>query len=66
MMLWWYLHGKGCPRTCSDDASRVLPTMAHIEAVKTRAVRRRGRRRPTLHVASPYGSHRLLMADFTR
>ena len=61
-MLWWYLHGKGCPRTCSDDGSRVLPTMAHLEAANTRAVRRRGRRRPTLHALIPYGSQRLLVA----
>ena len=62
MMLWWYLHGKGCPRTCSDDGSRVLPTMAHLEATNTRAVRRRGRRRLTLHALTPYGSQRLLVA----
>ena len=60
-MLWWYLHGKGCPRTCSDDGSRVLPTMAHLEAAITRAVRRRGRRRPTLAL-TPYGSQMLLVA----
>ena len=60
-MLWWYLHGKGCPRTCSDDGSRVLPTMVHLEAANTRAVRRRGRRRPTLHALAPYGSQRLLV-----
>ena len=61
-MLWWYLHGKGCPRTCSDDGSRVLPTMAHLEAAITRAVRCRGRRRPTLHALTPYGSQMLLVA----
>ena len=61
-MLWWYLHGKGCLRTCSDDGSRVLPTMAHLEVANTRAVRRHGRRRPTLHALTPYGSQRLLVA----
>ena len=61
-MLWWYLHGKGCPRTCSDDGSRVLLTMAHLKAANTRAVRRRGRRRLTLHALNPYGSQRLLVA----
>ena len=50
--------------TCSDDGSRVLPTKARHVAVITRAGRRCRRRKPTLHVASPYGSHMLLMADF--
>ena len=43
--------------------SRVLPTMAHLEAANTRAGCRRGRRRPTLHALTPYGSQRLLVAD---
>ena len=50
-------------RTCSDDGSRVLPTMAHLEAANTIAGRRRRRRRPTLHALTPYGSQRLLVAD---
>ena len=50
-------------RTCSDDGSRVLPTMAHLEAANTRAGRRHGRRRPTLHALTPYRSKRLLVAN---
>ena len=64
MPLWCCLNIKGWLRTCSDDSSRVLPTKARPEAVMTCAVRRCRCRKPTLHVASPYGSHRLLMADF--
>ena len=54
-----------CLRMCSDDGSHVLPTMARIAAVNARALRRRGRSNPPRHASSPYGSQRLLTADFS-
>ena len=53
-----------CRTTRSDDGSRVLPTTTQLVAVDTRALRRRGRRNPPRDASTPYGSHRLLMADF--
>ena len=64
-MLWWCFNAKSWRRTCSTDNVGVLPTSALLAAVRTRALGRRGRRRPRLHVASPYGVRvcKLLMAD---
>ena len=55
---------KCCRRTHSDGGSRMLPTTAHLVAVNTRALRRRGRRNSPRDASTPYGSRRLLMADF--
>ena len=53
-----------CRRARSNDGSRMLPTRTHLVVVGARALRRRGRRDPPRDASVPYGSHRLLMADF--
>ena len=64
MMLCNTFNFNCCRRTRSDGVSRVIPTTAHFMAVDTRAIRRRGRRNPPGDASTPYGSHRLLMANF--
>ena len=56
---------KCCRRTRSNDGYHVLPTRAHLVAVGTRAIRRRGGRNAPRDASTPYGSQRPLEANFT-
>ena len=52
-------------RTCSDDSIRVLLTGTRYEVLVPQADNLHGRHSLALHIASPYGSQRLLEANFT-